>query len=220
MTKTHSGDRRAGSCAISSGLIGLVSFACLIIYLATQASQFIATGVMPPLGRLLINANYVGTLLQALLMVPVARELPAWLGEPASGPDNMIMRVGVAALLGVVIVRLLQFASPAVSDVLFMAPLGFVGLWLIAVNLRAGKELHAAMRLLGVIAGLGMAILGGSFFFLGGLAVLTDGPFAYTNNVPFHQGIAIGSPAAYVLYPIWCGLIGRKLLLGVTPQRL
>jgi hypothetical protein len=50
-----------------------------------------------------------------------------------------------------------------------------------------------------------------SFFFLGGLVVLTDGPFAYANDVDFHNGIAIGGVPGNILYPIWTVLLGRKL---------
>jgi len=90
--------------------------------------------------------------------------------------------------------------------------MGFVGVWLIAVNWLLGGVFHVALRVLGIVAGLGLVILGASFFFLGGLAVLTDGPFAYTNNVNFHIGIAIGGFPAFILYPIWAIFAGRKML--------
>jgi hypothetical protein len=93
-----------------------------------------------------------------------------------------------------------------------MAPLGFVGVWLIAVNWLAGGVISIVLRIMGIIAGLGLVIVGASFFFLGGLAVLTDGPFAYANNVSFHIGIRIGGIPGFILYPIWAIMFGRSLL--------
>jgi hypothetical protein len=205
-------DRNVGWAAIASGVIGIVAFACLIAYLATQATEFIRTGVMSPLGKLLISSNYIGVMLQALCMVPVVYALHSFVRLRAPRVSTTVLVIGLVALIGVAVIRLLQFFSPAVSDILFMGPMGFVGVWLIVVNGLLGGVLHGALRILGIVAGLGLVILGSSFFFLGGLAVLTDGPFAYTNNVNFHIGIAIGGFPAFILYPIWAILLGRKLL--------
>ncbi len=59
-----------------------------------------------------------------------------------------------------------------------------------------------------------MVIVGASFFFLGGLVVLTEGPYAYAHNVNFHIGIAVGGLPGFIMYPIWAILLGRKLLRG------
>jgi hypothetical protein len=145
-------------------------------------------------------------------MVPVALALSTLSHDKAPSASRISVVVGIIALLGVAIARLLLLISPAVSDILFMGPMGFVGLWLIAVNWLSAGVITRALRILGMIAGLGLTILGASFFFLGGLAVLTDGPFAYANNVNFHIGIAIGGFPAFILYPTWAILIGRRLL--------
>ena len=93
-----------------------------------------------------------------------------------------------------------------------MGPMGFVGLWLIVVNWLLADVLSRTLRIAGTVAGVGLIILGASFFFLGGLLVLRDGPFAYASNVNFHIGIAIGGFPAFIVYPIWAILLGRKLL--------
>lgn len=205
-------NRRTGWAAIASGVVGILAFACLIAYLATQATEFIRTGVMSPLGRLLISSNYVGVMLQAVLMMPVARALHPWARRRSPRISAATLVIGLIALCSVAVIRLLQFFSPAVSDILFMGPMGFVGVWLIIVNALLAGVLPRALRILGMVAGLGLVILGASFFFLGGLAVLTDGPFAYANNVNFHVGIAIGGFPAFILYPVWAILLGRKML--------
>lgn len=213
-------NRAAAWAAIASGTIGIVAFGCLIAYLATQATEFIETGVMSPLGRLLISINYGGVMLQALLMVPVARALYSEARSRAPKASSFALAIGLVALVGVAIVRLLQFFSPAVSDILFMAPMGFVGIWLIAINFLLVGVFRGALRALGTVAGLGLLVLGASFFFLGGLAVLTDGPFAYTNNVNFHIGIAIGGFPAFILYPTWSILVGREMLRARAPSEI
>ena len=98
------------------------------------------------------------------------------------------------------------------SDILFMAPTGFVGVWLIVVNGLGASGLSRGLRAVGILAGIGLVIGGASFFFLGGLAVFTDGPFAYANDVDFHVGIAIGGILGNILFPTWAILLSRKLI--------
>jgi hypothetical protein len=202
----------AGWAAVASGAVGIVSFVCLIAYLTTQVDQLIKSGIMPPAGRILITTNYVGVLVQALLMLPVALAVNTLTRDRAPNASRIFLVVGIVALLGVALARLLLLFSPAVSDILFMGPMGFVGVWLIAVNWLSADVMSTVLRILGMTAGLGLMILGASFFFLGGLAVLTDGPFAYANNVNFHIGIRIGGFPGFILYPIWAILLGRRLL--------
>lgn len=204
--------RPAGWAAIASGATGFVAIGALIAYLATQASEFIGTGVMPPLGKALITSNYAAVLLQALLMIPVAFALHALGRRRAPGTSRAALYVAVISLGGVALVRFLLLLSPAVSDILFMGPMGFVGLWLVAVNWLLAGVLPIWLRVLGTIAGIGLVILGASFFFLGGILVLWDGPFSYTNNVNFHVGIAIGGFPGFIIYPLWAIFLGRNLL--------
>jgi hypothetical protein len=207
--------RSAGWAAIASGFVGILAVGSLIAYLTTQADEFIKSGVMPPVGRLLITSNYVGVMLQAIFMIPVAVALHTLGRQRSVGVSRAAVTVGIIALCGVALFRLLLLVNPAVSDILFMGPIGFVGVWLIVVNWLLAGVLSRAIRITGTIAGVGLVIVGASFFFLGGLVVLTEGPYAYTSNVAFHIGIAVGGLPGFIIYPIWAILLGRKLLRGV-----
>jgi hypothetical protein len=204
--------RFAGWAAIASGFVGIISIACLIAYLATQARQFMEAGVMPPLGAVFTKGFNVGGLLQALCMIPVGIALHTLARQRSPGVSQAAVVVGVIALAGVASLRLLLLLNPAVPDILFMGPMGFVGAWLIVVNWLLAGLLPRMLRIVGTVAGVGLVILGASFFFLGGLAVLTDGPSAYANDVDFHVGIRIGGFPGFILYPIWAILLGRRLL--------
>lgn len=204
--------RVAGWAAIASGVIGIVAVGCLIAYLATQAREFMDSGVMPPVGAVLITSNYLGVLLQALCMIPVALALHSLGRQCSPRVSRATVTVGIVALAGVALLRLLLLLNPAVSDILFMGPMGFVGAWLIVVNYLLAGILSGALRIVGSVAGVGLVVVGASFFFLGGLAVLTDGPFAYANDADFHIGIAVGGLPGFILYPVWAFLVGRKLL--------
>jgi hypothetical protein len=211
-TTTGSTYRFAGWAAIASGFIGIISIACLIAYLATQARQFMESGVMPPIGAVLTTGFIVGGLLQALCMIPVGIALHTLARQRWPRVSQAAITVGIVALAAVALLRLLLLLNPAVPDILFMGPMGFVGAWLIVVNWLLAGQFPRVLKIVGTVAGVGLVILGSSFFFLGGLAVLTDGPFAYANDVDFHVGIRIGGFPGFILYPIWAILLGRRLL--------
>ena len=206
--------RGSAYAAIASGVIGIISVASLVVYLASQATEFAESGVMPPLGKVLLTTNYAGVMLQALLMIPVALTVHAIGAQRSFRLSRIAVTIGVIALAVVAFLRLLLLLSPAVSDILFMGPMGFVGAWLIVVNWLLAGTLTGALRATGMVAGIGLVILGASFFFLGGLVVLTDGPFAYADDADFHVGIAIGGVPGLIVYPIWAILLGRTLLRG------
>jgi ketosteroid isomerase-like protein len=205
--------RFAGWASIASGIVGLVAVVCLIAYLTTQAQTFMQSGVMPPLGRMLLTANVAGGLLQALLMIPAAIAVSALVERGSSHVSQAMTVVGCIGLSVVALLKLLLLLpDPAVSDILFMGPTGSVGVWLVVVNWLLAGKLALFARILGTIAGLGLVIVGVSFFFLGGLAVLSGGPFAYANDVDFHIGIAVGGVPGFILYPVWAVWLGRTLL--------
>lgn len=207
----YPGSRLAGRAALASGVFGMLSTGCLIAYLTTQAQQFMASGVMPPLGAILLQGNFLGSLAQALCMVPVAIALHAIARRRAPVTSRSLLVVGVVALLSVALLRLLHMIDPAMSDILFMAPTGFVGLWLLVINTLLAGEWSKPLRITGMIAGIGLMIVGASFFFLGGLVVLTEGPYAYGPDADFHLGTAIGGIPGFILFPVWALLVGRKL---------
>jgi hypothetical protein len=203
--------RLAGRSAIFSGAIGIVAFGALMAYLATQFSAYSNTGVMPLAGKVLLSVDYAGVAIQALLMIPAVITFDR-LGEwksPRFGKWAKV--VGVSALVVVAIVRLLIFVSPSVSDILFMAPMGFVGAWLLAVNGFTKNVFPRWLRFLGLVAGAGLTVVGLNFFFNGGMAVFTRGPWAYADDVPFHKGLALGGLPGFILFPIWGILVGIRL---------
>lgn len=201
----------SGWAAVASGVVGLIALAALFVYLSTQFGEFQETGTIPPAGWVLLRINYAGVMLQALLLMPAAVTLDKLLRPASPKVSQLAIGTGVAGLCGVAVLRLLLLLTPAVSDILFMGPLGFVGVWLAIVNLLASGVLPRALRVVGLLAAIGLIIVGASFFFLGGLAVLHDGPFAYQDNAEFHLGIAIGGIPGFILYPIWAILTGCTL---------
>jgi len=210
-----SNSRVAGRSAILSGVIGILAFAALVAYLATQVSKFADTGVMPQAGKILISINYVGVAIQALCMIPVVFALDRLCGWRSGLRSRRLSRwariVCVFALVVVIVVRLLIFVSPAVSDILFMAPMGFVGVWLLVVNGLLKGVLPGWLRIVGWIAGAGLTVVGLDFFFNGGMAVFFHGPWAYAEDVPFHKGLAIGGLPGFILFPVWAIFVGTRM---------
>jgi hypothetical protein len=90
-----------------------------------------ASGVVSPVGKLLLKVDFLSAMVQAMLMIPVA----IWLyrtgarRSPGFGRSGMIL--GVVGLGGVALLRLAALVDTAVSDILFMVPMGFVGVRLI-----------------------------------------------------------------------------------------
>ncbi len=212
MPRSASPTRNAGWASIASGVIGILAFASLITYLVTQAGEFGRSGVMPPVGRLLLGVDFVGAALQVLLMLPVSMKLHE-LGRGRPSQASLVaLVVGITGFLAVAIARTLTLFIPAFSDILFMAPMGLVGVWLIAVNwLREGMP-SRGLTVVGVIAGVGLTLVGLNFFFNGGIAVFTHGPFAYATDIRFHMGLALGGVPGFILFPVWAIWIGIKLL--------
>ncbi len=216
---TTSGSYRpTGWAAIASGAIGIIAFGSLIAYLTTTPTEVLESkvilgpGVMAPVSRLLINSSDVSFILQVLFMIPVALVLHAFGRQRSPGVSRVAVTVGIIALCGVALLRLLTLLNPEVSGILFMGPTGFIGAWLIVVNWLLAGVLSRGLRITGTVAGVGLVIQSASFFFLGGLTVLTDGPQAYADDVDFHNGNAIGGVPGSILFSTWAILLGCKLL--------
>jgi len=116
------------------------------------------------------------------------------------------------ALAGVAILRLAAMVDGAVSDILFMLPMGLVGVWLLAINWKNTIALPGWMRIWGLVAGLGLVGVGLNFLFNGGLAVFSKGPMAYGNNVNFHIGLGLFGFPGFSLFATWSVLLGLRLL--------
>jgi len=129
--------RSTPSLAIVSGVLGICSFGSLIAYITTPALQMQESGAVPPMGVLLLNIQFLSSAAQVLMMIPVAIWLYGGSGRRSLTPkrNGMVQSwtiFGVVALAGVAILRLAAMVDGAVSDILFMLPMGLVGVWLLA----------------------------------------------------------------------------------------
>ena len=202
--------------AIASGLAGLLSFACLMSYLFHPALHIPVSGATPLMGRVLLNSDFLAAMLQAVLLLPMAYRFPGS-GVRSLQAVRVARIVGVTGFLLVAVLRLLPVFSSSVSDILFMAPTGLVGAWLVMANWPRGSSAPNAMpsrgvAILGVIAGALLVGVGLNFVFNGGMAVFTQGPLAYSNNVPFHIGLALTGGPGFNLFSLWSILLGVKML--------
>jgi hypothetical protein len=203
--------RLSGWLAIVSGIAAVITIASLITYLATQVDIYLETGVMPMAGAILLFICVVGATVQALSMIPVAFTLDSLARERSGGLSRAILAVGVVALCLIVLLRLLPLASSAVSDILFMGPMGFLGAWMVVINRLLKGKISRGVRFTGVAAGVGFFVAGCGFFFLGGIDSVMS-PNAYAENLPFHYTLWFGAIPGFILFPIWAILLGRRLL--------
>lgn len=113
--------------AIVSGILGFLSFGCMVAYITTPTLQMQASGVVSPVGKLLLRVDFLSSMVQAMLMIPVAIWLYRSGGRraPSFGRSGMIL--GVVALGGVGLLRLAALVDAGVSDILFIIPAGLVG---------------------------------------------------------------------------------------------
>jgi hypothetical protein len=204
--------RRTPWLAIGSGFFGIFSFGCLVAYIMTPAFQMQDSGVVAPQGKLLLTVQFLSSMAQALMMIPVAIWLYRIGGWRGRSPGRSWMILGVMALGGVGLLRLIALVDAAVSDILFMIPMGLVGVWLAAVNWDNPLALPGWMRMLGGIAGICLFGIGLNFFFNGGLVVFSKGPMAYGDDVNFHIGLGLSGLPGFTLFPIWCILLGLRFL--------
>jgi hypothetical protein len=198
--------------AIASGEAGLVSFCCLMTYLFTPAFHMDESGAMPRTARVLMDTNFLAAMLQALFMLPMVGRLAGMSSQRSPVPSRIAFLLGITGFSLVALFRVLTILHPAVSDILFMAPIGLTGMWLFIVNWLSKGSYARALQILGMIAAVFLIGVGLNFVFNGGLAVLTKGPLAYGNDVPFHIGLALTGAPAFTLFPFWSILLGIRFL--------
>jgi hypothetical protein len=215
--RSHAISRSTPWLAIVSGILGIFSFGCLLAYIMTPALQMQDSGVVAPMGKLLLTVQFLSSMAQALLMVPVTIWLSRiggrrWPDLGRSGMGRAWMMLGVVAFAGVGILRLMALVDTAVSDILFMIPMGLVGMWLVVVNWDNVRALPGWMRILGGVAGICLFGVGLNFFFNGGLVVFSKGPMAYGDDVNFHIGLGLSGFPGFTLFPTWSVLLGLRFL--------
>ena len=201
---------------VLSGLIGLVAVGCLI------AALFAPTPSAHSMRR---ETNFfrwqdAGVILQALLMVPVTLGLYRLSTEARGLGNRLLAGLGVIAQIMLVICSSLIFTGTA-ADMLYMAPLGLVGIWLLAVS--GGPSVSRSVVWTGRIAGFGLLLIGIGFLIYGAfvapaifLRPLTnaeiDAQSLTTPNLVAHICMALGTLLGRLGYPIWALLMGRALL--------
>jgi hypothetical protein len=222
--RSHAIGRSTPWLAIVSGVFGICSFGSLIAYITTPDLQMHESGGLPPMGELLLTIQFLSSAAQVLMMIPVAIWLNAMSARrsPVPGRNGIVQGwtvLGVVALAGVAILRLAAMVDAAVSDILFMLPMGLVGVWLVVVNWTNPIGLPGGMRILGLVAGLGLVGVGLNFLSNGGVAVFSKGPMAYGNDVNFHIGLGLFGFPGFSLFAIWSVLLGFRLLGRPSNQR-
>ena len=214
-TATRPTKRFVGWAAIASGIMGIMSFGFLLAFVAYAVTHKMGDikefADIPLVGRLLLKGSYVGSMLQALCMIPVLIAMHALGRLRSQKMSGAVTAVGMIGLIAVALLRAIILVNPKVSDILFIGPMGFVGVWLVMSNSLLRGVFSRGIRVMGVIVGVGFVIAGLSFFFLGGLAEFSH-PGALGNDLVFHAGLWGGGIPAFLLYPLWAILLGRKLL--------
>ncbi|GHH16761.1 hypothetical protein GCM10008023_21140 [Sphingomonas glacialis] len=199
-----------------SGGLGICAFGSLIAYVTTPSLQMQTSGGVPPMGALLLTVQFLSFAVQVLMMIPVAIRLFGMSGRrsPAPGRNGIFQGwtiLGVVALAGVAILRLAAMVDVAISDILFMLPMGLVGVWLVAVNCKNPIAFPGWMKIWGLVAGLGLVGVCLNFLFNGGLAVFSNDSMAYGNDVNFHIGLGLFGFPGFSLYATWSILLGLRL---------
>jgi hypothetical protein len=210
-----SGDRLPGRLAIVSGIFGLAAFACLIVFLVMRPSD-------PQTSYLLLRSHDAGIIVQSLCLMPFALALDAIARRHSQGSSRVMGAAAVTFLILIVVLTVLSFVK-VVADVLYMIPQGAIGVWLIAVCLQHANGLPKGLRILGIVAGVGLILI--SVFPIG-YALFVDpailsGPISDSDPAPpgtqkangiIHLVLAVGTLIGCSMYPLWSVLAGRWLL--------
>src|SRR5258705_7698488 len=153
--------RNAGRAAIASGVIGIAAFGLLMGAVLTRASsgQYIPSARI----RMLFNAHDIGIALQFLLIISVVFGLRTLSRQSPPGLSKATFATGVGALIFVVLLVLLGVGDKIVTNGIYTFPQGIFGIWLIVANWRLSGSLPGWLRWLGMIVGLGLALVGTCF---------------------------------------------------------
>ncbi|MDB5024222.1 MAG: hypothetical protein JWP78_1977 [Mucilaginibacter sp.] len=213
ITKPHL-YRTAGRAAIASGMAGVIAIAFLITYLVVRDENIYKAIA-------LMRFHDLALTIQMLLLIPVAIGLYKLSQQMPKGISNGMLNAGIGMLLFTAVLLLLGIFK-VVSDVLYTAPQGFFGVWLIFVNWRLKRMLPIWLRLFGMVVGLGLALVG---VFCIGYALFVDViilriPAATVEEVQkvpdtpanqiLHQINWVGAPMGVLTLPFWALLLGLR----------
>jgi hypothetical protein len=209
--------RNAGRAAITSGVIGIAAFGLLMDAVLTRVSW-----IPPARIYMLFNAHDIGVALQFLLLISVAFGLQTLSRQSPPGLTKATFATGVGAIIFVVLLVLLGVGNKIVSNGFYMFPQGIFGIWLIVVNWRLSGSLPGWLRGLGMIVGLGLALVGTCFvgicFIYPTMLAIPAVPQESVKEVNsvantfFHQLLFYSSFVGVVTLPFWTVLTGFQLL--------
>jgi hypothetical protein len=205
--------------ALFSGVAGLLGFALLL-------AALLAPTPSPDTMRRETNLflwQDAGVIVQALTMLPVTWGIYRLSLRRDGGSSREWLILGLFAQSSLVFASALIFTG-TVSDMLYMAPIGLVGMWLLLVNRSGNGIASSAVVWLGRAAGAGLLIIAVGFVIYGifiAPAVFLrplsnaeiDAQSLTPANLVAHVCMAVGTLLGRLVYPVWALLLGRRLLL-------
>lgn len=209
--------RRTGQIALVSGLLGLLGVGLLIAALAAPTP---APDSMRRSTSLFAWQN-AAVVLQALTMIPVTLGLFRVTSRSKPNDGLLVVSIGLFGQLTLTLAAGLLFTG-TVSDMLYMAPIGIVGIWLLLINLRDDEVFSRAVVWTGRIAGIGLLLIGVGFMIYGAFVASAvfvrplsnaeiDAQSLTPPNLIAHICMAAGTLLGRLIYPIWTILLGRRI---------
>ena len=210
------GLRLSGWATLLSGIAGLFCFVFLILALSAPP---------PEAGTLRRESSWFlwqdwALIAQSLLLLPMIISM----GKTNSHDRKigLASRVGITGQLLVVLTTVLIFPG-VTADMLYMAPMGLVGWWLLLVRRGPDVQSSRGQRILGLAAGIGLLSICAGFLVYAALVepriilrplttVELDAATWTPANILAHVGMAIGTLIGRSTYPIWTVLAGLSLL--------
>ena len=209
--------KNTGRYAIASGIIGIVAYASLMVYLVIR-NQDVQNGFVPA------RVHDFCVIFQFLFLIPVAFALFKLIQQQSPNTSQALLYVGIGSLCFTALFLLLGFPG-ILAVVLYMVPQGVFGAWIMMACWRMRDLIPQWLRWFGIIVGVGLMLVG---TFPLGYAIFVDGiilhipaasdeavakiPSDTLANILLHQVLYVGSFMGVLTLPIWTILIGARLL--------
>lgn len=209
--------KNTGRCTVASGIIGIVAYAFLIVYLSIR-NQDAQNGLVP------VRIHDFCVILQFLFLIPLVIVLFKLIKQHSPSTSRALLYVGIVSICFTALFLLLNFPK-VVADVLYMFPQGVFGAWMIIACLRTRGLIPQWLRWFGIIVGVGLVLVG---IFPLGYAIFVDNvilhipavsdevvakiPVNTPANIFLHQLIWIGTLMGVLTLPVWTILVGARLL--------
>jgi hypothetical protein len=210
--------KQAGRFTIASGVAGLVGLAFLIAALAAPTPSDNTLRRYPTL--FLWQDGWV--IAQSLLLFPGVIAVRGLMIQRQAPKTQIAFLLGIIGLL-LVSLSLAMIFTGITSDMLYMAPQGLVGMWLLFANFALHESLPRAVTRIGLIAGAGLLIVACGFAVYALLVEprILAGPLSNAEidvtawtpaNIGAHIALALGTLIGRSTYPLWTLMLGRELL--------